>query len=524
MSVFSDAMGTDPYQPQAEPPDEWADITQSGMDNKPSSFPVDCLPTTLLHAATEVARFTKTDIASPAVVGLAVAATAIGKKARVEEREGLYHNPALFIVPVAETGERKTPVFKAITAPLEHWAENQMGAYNHEVAKVQAENSVADSLLAGMKRQAAKATDEEKRAALVRRMTEETARKKPVPPSPRRFTSDCTEEKLFQKMYEHGGEFAVLSGEGRPVFDAILGRYSGGNRTGDGLYLAGISGDTISRDRVGNALTGSEDLAITNPCLNVCVMIQPDKFKEVLQHPALRESGLVARILPVKPASLIGSRFEEPNEAGLSESTMAGFYNTINEFLNTRRSIDHMTGHRKPHLAKLGPDAKEARRQWYNILEREMGENGELAQCRDIAAKAVTQAVKIALVIHMLEHPDYLRADQSEISLTTWKSAQSLTEFFLETAIRFRDNIRASESDAQRLTEWLWKTKRQTVTIRAVLGSGPRPRMRYSNEVGPVLDEMCERGILRRHPVKDEWTVNPKLFGLTASTLPRFHP
>ena len=73
-----------------------------------------------------------------------------------------------------------------------------------------------------------------------------------VVPSPARlFTADCTEERVFQMLHERHGAFAVMSGEGRPVLDAILGKYSGDGRTGDAVYLAGISGDTVSRDRVG---------------------------------------------------------------------------------------------------------------------------------------------------------------------------------------------------------------------------------------------------------------------------------
>ena len=72
------------------------------------------------------------------------------------------------------------------------------------------------------------------------------------PVHPRRHTTDATEQRLFQKMEERGGEFAVLSSEGRPVIDSIMGKYSGNGRTGDATYLTGISGDTITRDRVGS--------------------------------------------------------------------------------------------------------------------------------------------------------------------------------------------------------------------------------------------------------------------------------
>ena len=40
-----------------------------------------------------------------------------------------------------------------------------------------------------------------------------------------------------------------------------MGKYSGDKRTGDALYLAGISGDTITRDRVGGDVSGGAKLS-----------------------------------------------------------------------------------------------------------------------------------------------------------------------------------------------------------------------------------------------------------------------
>ncbi|MBF0629284.1 MAG: DUF3987 domain-containing protein [Magnetococcales bacterium] len=244
--------------------DDWPAIGPATQKEVSEPFPIDTLSPVLRDAVVEVARFTKTDVASPAVVGLSVAATAIGKGAQVEEKLGLYHHPALFFSIVAVSGERKSPVFKNMTVPLEQWAAAQEEHHICEVARANAENAVIDGLLGAMKRQALKANDAE-REILIRRMTEEDSKRKATPASPRMFSSDVTEEKLFQKMYAHGGEFAVMSGEGRQVIDAISGRYSGGSRTGDAIYLSGISGDTVCRDRVGGEKTGPEDLAIVNP-------------------------------------------------------------------------------------------------------------------------------------------------------------------------------------------------------------------------------------------------------------------
>jgi len=70
----------------------------------------------------EAARSNKVPEASPALVGIGSLTTAIGKRALVVERAGLVHPPALFLVGIAGSGERKSPAFRAMTRPLEQWA------------------------------------------------------------------------------------------------------------------------------------------------------------------------------------------------------------------------------------------------------------------------------------------------------------------------------------------------------------------------------------------------------------------
>ena len=67
---------------------DWPDalpLPQSGdIGDGAADYPLDALPAALRAAAAEVARFAKVPAASPAVVGLSVIATAIGKRAVIE--------------------------------------------------------------------------------------------------------------------------------------------------------------------------------------------------------------------------------------------------------------------------------------------------------------------------------------------------------------------------------------------------------------------------------------------------------
>ena len=488
------------YEPEWPEPEPLA-VTA----DPPAEYPLQALPPTLHYAAQEVARFAKVPVASPAVVGLSVAATAVGKRIKIEERTGLYHRAALFFVLIAATGERKTPAFKHMTAPLEEWTTQREPDWEEEVRAVEASNAVAAKVINSLERQAKTDIGEDDRDQLTRRIVAEKERVRGLPSPPRLFTTNATEEMLFRLMHERGGAFAVMSGEGRPVIDLIIGKHSGEGRTGDAIYLAGISGDTISRDRIGNELTGQEAKIIRDPMLNVCIMVQPDKYMEAARHPRLRDSGALARIWPVWLPSLVGTRIEEANEPGLSNQELAPFRKVIHQILDQKPPL--VEGVRlDAHLICLGADATRARREWHNIVETMMGDGGEFEDVRDIACKVVSTTVKAAAVLHVLIHPECLGTTQSEISLETWKRAQLLGEYHLGEAIRVQRMAGQDRQmhDAQRALEWLaknWVGEKgfRTFKPRDLQLYGPRPRPN-SREADRICASLEEHGYVRKLP------------------------
>ncbi|MBF0165078.1 MAG: DUF3987 domain-containing protein [Magnetococcales bacterium] len=485
----------------------------TNIQDEPRPYPLEALPEVLRHTADEVARFVKVPVASPAVIGLSVAALAIGKKARIQERPGLYHHPAMFHSLIAASGERKSPPFKIMTRPLEVWIEGALDAYYQRVAEATTNNQVLDTVLQALKKQATRPNmTEEEQQAFIRQMAKEECKRITVPPHPRMFTSDATEERLFQRMHIRGGEYAVLSGEGRPVFDAIMGKYSGKERTGDAIYLAGISGDTITRDRVGNE-NGPEDRMIINPCLNVCVMVQPDKYLEAARHPSLRASGALARIWPVWLPSLVGTRLEEMNEFGLNEFLIQPYEEIILGLLNTK--MPEKEGKPTCHLVKLSPEARESRRQWHNVVETQMAEGRDLEDVRDIASKAVSATVKAAMVLHLMDHPHLLAEEESELDLATWERAKMLGEYHLAEAVRVQ---RMAEGDAMelaavRIAKWAMESGMMEFSIRTLCKFGPRPRMQ-TKEAEAVMEFMIDMQWARQLPSKPgeravRFTINP---------------
>jgi len=468
-------------------------LTSNPLDGLPN-FPINALPAALQSAAREIARFSKTPLESAGTIALSMAATAIGKKARIAERPGLEHWPALFFSLIANSGERKSPPFKLLQRPFTDFILSKHEAHQEAKARHDASKKVVAARRAKLAKDAENAASAEERRRIADDMAVLEREKEPSPRPLRRFTTDATEPSLFRMMDESGGEGAIHSGEGRPVYDGIMGKYAGDGRTGDSMVLAGISGDTITRDRIGQADAGGEERReILSPCLNVCVMIQPDKHLQLASHPGLRTSGAIARIFPVWLPSLVGTRFEEPGEAGLDETALEGYTAALGFLLNATVAV--------PHTVRLGEAATEARRLLHNDVEGHTGAGGDYEDVRDIASKFTTQTVKLALVLHLLKRPQVLLEAESILDETTWREAELLGVYYLEHAVstqRFADEGNENEP-ARRMWRWLANEVKQgrdkAFTAADMMQRSPRPRPK-AKELAPILETLIEHRLV----------------------------
>jgi hypothetical protein len=391
-----------------------------------------------------------------------------------------------------------------MTYPLEEWTRQQQEGFERKLAEAKSKNTAIEAKITKLKSDAKKHLSIED---ATQQIADLEVQRLCAPSHPRPFTTDATEERLFQQLHDHGGAYAVLSGESRPIFDAIMGKYSGEGRTGDAIYLAGITGDTITRDRVGGS-GAPEERVVYHPCLNVCVCVQPDKYLEVAGNHSLRESGALARIWPVWMRSLVGTRIEEEFEVGLDSSKMTGFNELIFDLLDRTVPDD-------PHVVHLSLEAAEALRTLHNSVELLMGDGADLADVRDIAAKAISQIVKVALVLHIAQRPDALDNTHNEISVRSWDAAAAIGMYHLQEAVRVQ---RVADGDvtmdmARRALRWITEKEIQTFSARELQQSIPRPRPESAGQATEVCEVLVDYGYCRREPDpkrrKPVYAVNP---------------
>ena len=403
---------------------EWPEPDALGnTDADLPPFPLDALTERLRRTVDEISRFSKVAPEGPAVAVLAAIAGVAGKGILIEEKPGLCHHPALFFLAIADPSERKSALLRPVRDILRGRVIASREAHEARHADAILRNEIRGRQLDAIRKTAKRDADPDE---LARQAAELRNAMETVPPALPLPVDDCTSQFLVRYMAAHGEEAFVLSPEGRNTLDQVLGRYTKGDFTDESVYLHGISGDPIGRGRVGNdPARPFEHVDLARPCLNVCVFVQPDKWRALLENGAMRDSGLVSRIAIVRMPRMAGTRFERAAELPLDDRALEGFRAAVDHIVRARELFD------EPTTLTLSTDAAEARRSFHNEIESEIA--GAFADHADTAGKAVTQAVKLAGVLHLADMDSGTAGNA--ITLETWQRAESLGRYFLTAAI-----------------------------------------------------------------------------------------
>ena len=190
---------------------------------------------------------------------------------------------------------------------------------------------------------------------------------------------------------------------------------------------------------------------------------------------------------------MVGTRMEAENEAGLDTRAMLTYGKLVENLLGLM--LD------KPHRVTLSAEAAVIRRQFHNITEAMMREGEQLADVRDIASKATSQAVKLALVLHVASDPAILEQKESTITDDTMSRAITLATYFLHQAV---SSQRHADEDiqlapARRILEWMQKGGKErmrnngkdTLSFSEIQQFSPRPRL-SSKDLVAVMELLID--------------------------------
>ena len=235
---------------------------------------------------------------------LACIATSQLGKIKVRVNSEWTETLALYVMPLLETGNMKTPVLNWLKAPLRELETELRREAKTTTTQQRSQQRIADELLKRTEDKLAKAQAEGKvsdalRAELEAAQLQVSEQHVQAMPqilfddiTPEAFQEAAAQQPLISIMASEGGFVQILSGDryskGVPNLDAVLKAYSG---------------ETIRTNRKGAQLLDAE-----NPCAVICLAAQPGIWQSALEVKAMRDYGFLQRFLVAIPTSYRGRR------------------------------------------------------------------------------------------------------------------------------------------------------------------------------------------------------------------------
>jgi putative DNA primase/helicase len=459
------------------------------LDAQP--YPDEALPPILRDAVRQAQAFVQAPMALVACSALSTLSLAAQGLANVRRDHQLVGPISLYLLAVADSGERKTTCDAIFSTVLRDWETGQRQEMATAVAKFEAATVVFEAKKAGIveaikhkRRRSLDTTREEQELeALVGEV--------PVAPLvPRLLYADATPEALAHALANGWPSGGVLSAEA----GSILGAHSMGQDTIlRNLALLNVlwDGGEMAIDR-----RSKPSFVLRGRRLTFGLMLQPEALRGFLDRAGTlpRGTGFIARFLVAWPQSTQGTRAYRPAPEAMPQVALFG--------ARIRELLAHVlpteaNGSLTPAVLDLSPQARAGWIRLHDDIECELGARGQWRGVRDVAAKAAENAARMAALFHVLEHGPTGTITYAEI-----QAAERIVRWHLNEARRLLADMDTPSSlaSAIRLDAWLHTEAQANNTDRVptkrIYQYGPNS-VRDSSDLRAALAILAERGRAR---------------------------
>lgn len=457
------------------------------IDFRPSvgdaeEFPLDKLPPMLADAIRGLVDLVQVpvSIAAQAVLG----ACAIVTQTRIEVAmpTGEVIPTSLFLFTVAASGDRKSSVDKRALAPIYRREKELREGYESKQQAFTVEKAAYDASIAAAKRG-------KKSRAQIQQEMDECGQPPIAPALPMLLVEEPTIEGIVKLLDEAYPSIGLFSDEGAQ----FLGGYSmqEEQQAKTGAMLSQLwDGKPIKRVR-GTDVTKILD----GRRMSLHLMVQPNVAMKLFGNKALRDQGMMSRMLITYPKSLKGQRlWHEP--AQKSRDDVAAYQARLGNLLAGAFSrMDPETRALEFSIAELQPDARQMWIAFSDHLERQQAPEGKLCDVSDLASKMAQHALRLAAVISYYSGGESVAREG--ISARAMSAGIALGEFYLSEALRLFNagSIDEDSDNAHALVEFIRKEKLEKVGKRWLSRNCPK-NVRPATVLARALQLLVEQGHL----------------------------
>ncbi len=486
----------------------WGTPLSLAVKIAPEPYPLDAMPETIRNAVEEVHAFTQAPIPLVASSALAAVSLAVQAHTDVKRAEKLQGPVGLFLLTVADSGERKSTCDGFFMQAIRDYEAEQAEAAIPLVKDYKAAEEAWEAKRSGVKekiRQLAKSgKDTREHEGTLHELEYE---KPETPRVPRLIHGDATPEALKWSLAKGWPSGGIMSSEAGLVFGAhgmgkesVMRNLATLNQLWDGVPIA--------TDR-----RTTDSFTVRGARLTIALQVQEATLRSFFDRSEglARGTGFLARFLLAWPESTQGFRaFSDPPELWPS---LACFNQRISAILKRTAPLDE-EGALSPPVLPLSVDAKPAWIAFHDAIEFELRAGGELYDVRDVASKTADNASRIAALFQMFEN-----GSSNSIGLAAFEGASRIAAWHLHEARRFYGELAMPKglADAARLDQWLLaycrKEKTRIIPRRDVQRNVTPVNLRHKDALDSALADLVEAGRVRlvHDERRKEIHVNPAL-------------
>lgn len=453
-------------------------------------YPINALSPTLRDAILAIEAMAQVPLSLAAQSVLSAASLAAQGFVNVETITGKIVPVSLFLLSIAASGDRKSTSDSFAIKPVKDREEQLAMHYEQRKHEYAIDDAAFKAATTKAKGGANKSRDDIRREL-------ESVGKPPIPPIQPLLTVDEPTGPGMQRLFaEAMPALGLFSDEGA----TFLGGWSmqEENQAATGGMLSKLwDGSPIKRVRADKE-NGTQILYGRRLCLHL--MVQPDIAGKLLGNPAVRNQGLLSRILVAAPKSLKGSRFwVDPSEK--HHADLAKYHQRLGRLLSTEFTFrDPQTRALDLQIINLTPEAKAKLIEFSDHCERQLGHGGPYEQIADFASKMTENATRLAATISYFEGGS--KALDAGLSVQATQAGIALMEFYASEAARLYGTSALDDdmANAATLIEWIRKRSLPAVGLRFLNRRGPT-QVRSAAKLKRAVDNLVEF----RHlvPIKD---------------------
>ena len=469
---------------------DWPELQPLIAQIDAQEYPIDALPTAVRCAVQEVAGFVKAPIPLIATSALAALSLAIQAHTDVQRADKLHGPCGLFLLAIADSGERKSTCDGFFTKAIRDYEAEQYEAAKPLITAYKSDLEIWKAQRNGLMEKIKLLSKEGKLSTAQERELRSLDKNQPIAPRvPRLIYGDATPEALQYALATEWPSGGVVSSEAGSVFgshgmgkESVMRNLAALNQLWDGTSL--------KTDR-----KSSESFEVKGARFTMALQVQEATIRAFFasSNGLARGTGFLARFLVSWPVSTQGTRHF--TEAPANWPALAAFNSRLTLILNRPAPIDE-NGALTPAMLQLSPGAKSAWVEFHNAIEAMLPTGGELYDVRDVASKTADNAARLAALFHTFT------GNVGPIDIEAMESGGQIAAWHLSEARRFLGELAMplELANPARLESWMLDYCKRESTDRVPTGKvqqfGPSG-LRNKATITEAAKELAELGRAR---------------------------